>query len=395
MLRILRDGGWLTRERARAVALMLLIGYGLAIVTLVATSDGRLDRFGRPLGTDFSQVWVAGKFVLEGQPAAPFDPLVHEARQRREFSANSGFFHWGYPPYFLPVAAFFALFPYALGLALWQLATFPVYLAAIRQAIQAPGAMLAAAAFPAVFINVTHGHNGFLTAGLLGLGVALARPRPWLAGIMFGLAAYKPQFGLLAPLALLAGRHWAAFVAATLTVAAMTLATWLAFGTESWRAFFVSLEYSRAYVAEQGATGWHKIQSVFAAARLWGAATPWAYFAQAMAALAAAACVVWLWGRRADWRLCGAALLVGSLLATPYSLDYDLMLLGPAIALFAAYGAERGFRPWEKTLLALVWLMPLGLRAFTEIASLHLGVALMFVFLWIIWRRGRGEDRAH
>ena len=41
------------------------------------------------------------------------------------------------------------------------------------------------------------------------------------------------------------------------------------------------------------------------------------------------------------------------MLATPYSLDYDLMLLAPAIAFLAADGLARGFAPWEKTALAL------------------------------------------
>lgn len=368
---------------------MLLVGYGLTIIALFATSDGRIDRAGRPLGTDFSQVWVAGKFVLEGHPETPFDPVPHEIRQRKEFSETSGFFHWGYPPYFLPVATFFAIFPYALALALWQLSTLPLYLSAVRRIVPMNDALLVAAAFPAVFVNLTHGHNGFLTAALLGFGVILVRGRPWIAGFLFGLAAYKPQFGLLIPLALLAGRHWTAFLSATLTVLGMTLATWGAFGTETWRAFFRSLEYSRTYVAEQGPTGWHKIQSAFAAARLWGASVPLAYLLQGMCSLAAAWVVVDLWRRRADWRLAGAALLAGSLLATPYILDYDLMVLGPAIALYVAYAQEKGFHPWEKSFLAIVWFIPLFVRNFTEITWIHLGVLTMIALLWRIHGRAR------
>ena len=33
------------------------------------------------------------------------------------------------------------------------------------------------------------------------------------------------------------------------------------------------------------------------------------------------------------------------MLATPYSLDYDLMVLAPAIAYLAADGLARGFAP--------------------------------------------------
>jgi hypothetical protein len=64
---------------------------------------------------------------------------------------------------------------------------------------------LAAASLPAVFINIAHGHNGFLTAALFGGGLLLLERREMLAGILFGLLCYKPQFGVLIPLALAAG----------------------------------------------------------------------------------------------------------------------------------------------------------------------------------------------
>ena len=65
----------------------------------------------------------------------------------------------------------------------------------------------------------------------------------------------------------------------------------------------------------------------------------------------------------AAFALKAAALLIGTMLATPYSLDYDLMLLAPAIAFLAADGIERGFAPYEKTVLAALWLVPLIARS--------------------------------
>ena len=70
----LRAGSWLTRERVRLVALAVLIASVLGAAFLVATSDGLNDRFGRPLGTDFGNVYAAGTYVLQGDAAAPFDP---------------------------------------------------------------------------------------------------------------------------------------------------------------------------------------------------------------------------------------------------------------------------------------------------------------------------------
>ena len=59
-----------------------------------------------------------------------------------------------------------------------------------------------ALAFPAVFVNLGHGHNGFLTAALIGFALLWLDRRPVVAGILFGLLAYKPQFGLMIPLVL-------------------------------------------------------------------------------------------------------------------------------------------------------------------------------------------------
>ena len=55
---------------------------------------------------------------------------------------------------------------------------------------------------------------------------------------------------------------------------------------EVWRAFFAFAEYTRAIVLETGETGWHKIQSVFSWARMWGAPVPLAYAVQGAVTLA-------------------------------------------------------------------------------------------------------------
>ena len=101
--------------------------------------------------------------------------------------------------------------------------------------------------------------------------------RPILSGILFGLLAYKPQFGLLIPVALLVAGQWRAMIAAGLTVIALTAAATLAFGTDIWWAFAASTETSRKLLLEQGDVGFEKLQSVFAAIRLWGGGVPLAY----------------------------------------------------------------------------------------------------------------------
>src|SRR5207237_2691224 len=98
--------------------------------------------------------------------------------------------------------------------------------------------LLLALAYPAVFVNLGHGHNGFLTAALIGFALVNLDTRPILAGILFGLLAYKPQFGLMIPLVLFATGRWRAVVAAGATVGLLALAATLAFGFDTWHAFF-------------------------------------------------------------------------------------------------------------------------------------------------------------
>ena len=50
-------------------------------------------------------------------------------------------------------------------------------------------------------------------------------------------------------------------------------------------------------------------------------------------------------------------------------------------------GSTRGFAPWQKTALALLWLMPLIARTIAEHTLVPLGVPAMLLVLVLILRR--------
>jgi alpha-1,2-mannosyltransferase len=398
----LRSGEWLTRERIRMVAVAVLIASAAGFLYLAVTATGGVDLQGRPIGTDFSNVYAAGTYVLEGNFQAPFDSVQQFAREQAIFGEATQFYGWHYPPYFLFVAAALAWMPYGLALFVWQAVTLGLYLLAIRAILKAfapqgratagtdPLWLLLALAFPAVLINVGHGHNGFLTTALLGGGLVVLDRRPLLAGILFGLMAYKPQFGLMIPIALAAGGYWRSFAAAAATAVLLTLVTTLVFGAQVWHAFFVGAEFTRTVVLEQGDTGWHKIQSIFSWARMWGAPVPLAYAIQGAATLMFAMASAWLWHGKAPYPLKAAGLCLAAILATPYTLDYDMMVLAPAIAFLAADGMARGFGAWEKTALAALWLVPLVARTVPQLTLIPLGVPAMLAMFVLILRRAGG-----
>jgi hypothetical protein len=403
VLESLRSGAWLTRERVRLIALAVLVASAAGLVYLVVTAHGVIDLQGRPLGTDFSDVYAAGSYVLEGNPEAPFDPARQHAREQSLFGEATPFYGWHYPPFFLFVAAALALMPYGVALAVWQAFTFSLYLLAIRailatpahesESIAAPAPVsdhlwfLLALAFPAVFVNAGHGQNGFLTAALLGTALVQLDRRPVIAGILFGLLAYKPQFGLLIPLVLAVSGRWRAFAAAAVAVAVLTAATCVAFGPHVWQAFFDSTRFTRLVALEQGDTGWYKIQSVFAWARMWGAPIPFAYALQGATVIALGGALIWLWRGTTPYPLKAAALCLATILATPYTFDYDMMVLAPAIAFVAADGLARGFGPWEKTALAALWLVPLVARTVALTTFIPLGVPVMLAVFILLLRR--------
>src|SRR5260370_5165603 len=169
--------------------------------------------------------------------------------------------------------------------------------------------------------------------------------RPWLSGICLGLLSYKPQYGLLFPLVLIAASQWTVFFTAGVVAVAMAFASWLAFGTESWQAFFHWMPmFSQAFLTEGKATWW-KLQSLFSLVRYLGGTEQLAWIFQWILTGTVATGLVLMWRSRVSYSLKAAALAAGTLLTTPYLFIYDIMVLAWPVALPGPLGLKRGFRP--------------------------------------------------
>jgi Glycosyltransferase family 87 len=384
----LRSGEWLTPARARGYSLIVLGICTVAIAGWIAASDGLIDRNGKPLGTDFSNVYAAGSLTWQGRPAEAYRPALQHAEEKAVFGGREvPFYGWHYPPFFFAIAVLVAAVPYAWGLAIWLAASLAAYLAAMRAILPRPETLLIATAFPAVFVNIGHGQNGFLTAALLGGALHWLDRRPRLAGVLIGLLAYKPQFGVLIPVALLAGGRWSSIAAAAATVATLLAVSFVTLGGDVWHAFADSMTFTQTVVLEQGSTGWEKIQSVFSAVRMWGAGVQLAYAVQIALALMLATSLGWLWRSDAAFELKASALATASLLATPYVLDYDLVALAVGIVFFVRHGLSRGFRTFEISLLAAAWIAPLLSRGVAGATGMPLGLMVLLAFYVFTLRR--------
>jgi hypothetical protein len=384
----LRSGHWLTAGRIRGYSLLLLGIAAIAVAGWIALSDGLVDRNGKAIGTDFASVYAAGTLTWQGRPGDSYVPARQYAAEKAVFDGRDvGYCGWHYPPLYFAICFAVAAFPYAWGLVLWLAASFAAYLAAIRAILPRVETLLVASAFPAVFDTIGHGQNSFLTTALLGGALHWLDRRPWLAGILIGCLAYKPQFGLLIPLVLVVSGRWRTIGAAAATVATLVALSFAAFGSETWHAFVNSVDFTQTVVLEQGDTGWHKIQSAFSAVRMWGGGTETAYQVQTAVALMVAGSLAWLWHSDAAFELKGAALATGSLLATPYVIEYDLTLLAIAVAFLVRYGLARGFRNFEISMLAAVWAVPLLARSVAQATGIPLGLLVLSTLYIFIMRR--------
>ncbi|WBO21090.1 glycosyltransferase family 87 protein [Sphingomonas abietis] len=353
------SGDWVDARRVQLVCALLLAATILSYAILLLTGHGTLDSRGRPIGTDFSDVYAAGWMADHGRAAAAWIwPEHYKVQQALHHSPAVPFYGWHYPPPFLLIAGALACFPYLVSLALWQGTTLAAATVVAQRIVPGRATVLAVLAAPASFLCIGHGQNAFLTASLLAGGLALLDRRPWAAGLLLGCLVYKPQFAVLLPVVLIATGNRRAFLGAaiaSLGLVALTLAIW---GWPVGAAFHESLAITRTIVIESGQTGWQKIVTSFATARALGAPIPLAYAVQAVSTLIAigGAAIAARWASPA---LRGAATCAAALLSTPYALDYDLVILGAALCFLVADARVRGWLSHEKNILALAYLTPL------------------------------------
>jgi hypothetical protein len=348
------------------------------------------DPDGLGIPTDFVNVWSAGKLALQGTPALAYDWDVQKAVQVAELGQTwTGVFAWHYPPPFLFVASLLAKLPYGVAYAGWALVSLVPYLVVMRAIVGRPIGWLAGLAFPVVLTNVLVGQNGFLTASLIGGFLLLLPTRPVLAGICLGLLSYKPQYGLLFPLALIVAGQWRAFASAGITTVVVAAASWLAFGTESWFAFVHWLPmWSQAFLTE-GRAPWGKLQSIYALVRYCGGSEPlgWAFHWTLMGAVVLA--LIALWRSSARYALKAAGLATATLLVTPYLFLYDLMVMAVAIGFLVRLGLAHGFLRHELPALAIVAM----LLMFFPLFAAPTGFAATLIVSALIARRCGVFDR--
>jgi arabinofuranan 3-O-arabinosyltransferase len=337
---------------------------------------------GYPRCIDFGFFWLSGKLAVAGDTARIFDFPAWSAIQAAFFDPGScpNYNRFYYPPTLLFLTYPLGLMPYSVALGVWIVASFTLYLAAVYAIIPRRAALCAAASIVFVMLsNFLMGHNGFFSAALIGLSLVFMERRPVLSGVFLGFLTYKPHFGLLFPIALLASRDWRAIGSAALITAVLAVLAGMAFGYEGWAQFINALTDRSSDLGP--AQGVHpRLQSIFGIF-YWTGVSPWIAWSVQLAVSVVVALGIWiLWAKPISYNLKAAALCAGILLASPYALFYDLSILCIAAAFFIKEGLSRGFLPGERTLIVVFWAVLLSFR----LAS---GPVISAVFLFLIARR--------
>lgn len=343
----------MSRPRILAYCRILLVIEVALFLFMVAGTHGWIVPLKKPTSTDFASFYAAGSLADAGTPQLAYDQAAHYAAEERATAAGIVYKYFYYPPIYLLLCAPLARLPYLVAFVTFEAATLALYLFVARRILgeRDPAVLAPLLAFPAVFWTLGLGQNAFLTASLFGAATLFIDRRPVLAGLIFGAICYKPHFGLLIPVALAAGGRWRAFAAASITVGALCLASLLLFGPETWRAFFASALAAHA-TYESGRIAVVAYVTPWGAALQLGAGPALAWAVQAMATLAAAVFVTWIWRGYRPLPLRGAALAAATLIAVPVALMYDLMLAAVAILWLVRASREAAMLPAEKLALA-------------------------------------------
>lgn len=379
----------------------LLAAFYAALLLSSYRAGGWFVHAGVPVYTGFTQQWIAARQALHGNIAVLYDPARLLELQQAVVGPQKYFFlNWPYPPTFLLFLAPFALLPYAIAFLAWNIGTLFAGIAVVCLIVRRLPAIALVLASPFTLGNIYFGQNGFLTASLLGAGLYFLECRPILAGIFIGCLTYKPQWGLLIPVALVAGKQWRAVASASATALILAGASIIAFGSGGWRllphGLIVQTDTVVAgigHIFSDPYSSYGYVQTVYGLVRRLHGSGAEAWLLQGIASVAAAALVWLVWRARARHALKAATLSAAAFLATPWAFAYDLAALAIPLAFLAADQMRCGLARGEQTTLLALFGLTLAIL-FCFGGNVPLGPLIAVVLLGLVLRRVRGSPES-
>ncbi len=404
----------------KRIANFIKIAVFITIATNIVNYQISDGPYKKNMVRDFDAFYVYGTMAASGRAAETYS-YKYGAVAQYEYFKETIFMPWTYPPPFTLFVSILALLPPWVAYGLFVTLTTLFYVWVIKRLAGPYAVAVIIAILPTFVLEIMSGQNGFLTGGLVGLFALYWLERRPSAGIPLGLMVIKPHLAVGIALLPFLERRWrVVLVAAAVSVGALAIST-VAFGFSIWPAFIGGVREAGAFLST-GAYPLHRMTSLYAVLHTFSVPHPIAYTLQALGALGAIGMLLYLWRQKIPSRLLLAAACCTSLLISPYNYDYDLTILGVAIALLIPSLLAITTRYEQIFLCLLCWFvtgygfidigfsavatesMPLSallenlaMGGKLRTSALYAGIYLISILLaaWVLWLyKKRGMDRS-
>ncbi|MDE8349443.1 MAG: glycosyltransferase family 87 protein [Acidocella sp.] len=403
----LRSGAFPTRERISVYLRLLAIANLVGVALAICRAHGWLLPLEPHITTEFMSFYAAGRLVDAGAAAAVYLPTsdmgsyIHSLDIPAGFAAIQrsiahdpqndllGFF---YPPVYWLLCAPLGYLGFYQAYCVWVGLGAAAYLALLRCISGRWNLLLPALAYFAAVKNAVVGENAFLSAILVGFGLLFLERRPVLAGVLFGGLCYKPHFLLPIGVFLLAQFQWRALLGMAASAAALCLLAGLLFGWQSWVDYFSIVVPHAEWMFEHHGFSWGIQITPFSTVRLLGGGVIIANIVQAAVMLLTMA-ALFIIARSGSANLRAAALVASFPLIVSVMLDYDLTICALAMVFLFQQASRSWFLPWEKTMLAAMFLLPLLILGLRTSLGLPVDQLILVGFMLVLLQRLRAERR--
>ncbi len=357
---------------------------------------------GRAMGGDFVQFYAAGRVLNQHEPTKLFDPPYFAALQH-EILPSMPATQWlifGNPPCIAALFRPLALLTYRQAYCVWLVFSAALYLTGTL--LLARGnriAIFLALSTPMFTLETWIGGQvsvfGFF---IFAVFVRLFEDqRYFFAGLVLGLAAYKPSLLVVPAAMFLAGRCWRIVAGISISASLVVAACFAAAGVDGMKLWMDTLRVFR-YMAtdEQSILRRSKYVDLNSFFVVLGGLNIVTKTAALLIAAAALMVLAWAWFRSVgDRRILLAATIAAMLILNVYVPVYDTPVLIPALVLVSrTLKSSKELQAWVLVFCLVPWLTQ-SAADFLRVQLLTIAIAGFSYWVFRLVRRGQVGNLPH
>jgi glycosyl transferase family 87 len=319
---------------------------------------------GRALGGDFVQFYAAGQVLNQHEPTRMFDPPYFAALQHQILPSmpETQWLIFGNPPCIAALFRPFALLTYRQAYCLWLVISAALYCTGLLILVRGNRiAMLLALSTPMFTLETWIGGQvsvfGFF---IFAVFVRLFEDqRYFVAGLLLGLAAYKPSLLVVLAAMFLVGRCWRMLAGVVISASLVVAACFAAAGIDGMKLWLDTLRVFRYMATDEQSilrrTKYVDLNSFFVVLGGLNIVTKTAALLLVAGALLVLA---WAWFRSTgDRRILLATTIAATLILNVYVPVYDTPVLIPALVLASrTLGSSKELQAWILVFCLVPWL---------------------------------------